>query len=566
MGGGKKSLLATAALAAAGCTADDGKLNVRTIADPMTAAAKRGSPMLAEARSMLALNSVGLALEGFRKALRQQPDSVEALAGIAECYERMGRYDLSRVNYEAALAIAPNNPVLLNTFAVSLQRQGRFAEANALRAEAAEAEANDVAITVRMAQADIVSTAAAAPIVQPERKPPSARPAAAAKPAPTLTSVADKPTPIVGIGAKPAPPVVIAAAKAAPVVPAAIAKPAPAKETLAPVPSPTNVSRPAAKVIHTEVVGNTEWKIEVPKGVATASVRAAVSSARVEQATKAAPIAIPPAPPVPEANAAQTVAPAKPAPVALAPESARDKAVAALEPAPVKPVLTKPAPFTPLPPKVAREVAVAARDPVPVTPTPTKPAPKTPIRAEAPAVATAQPRLERLSMGEVALLTRDAPAWRTEVVSQSRTSITARFVPLKPAGPDSAKMATAKFVPLKSAAADKERLASARFVPLKTAMAANRPNIRLLNAARHQGLAARTRMTLFDRGWRKIAIGDAAQVRARSIVLYPANRQVLGKRLAAQFGFATAINYRSDEVLVLLGRDASALTYRRARG
>ena len=157
----------------------------------------------------------------------------------------------------------------------------------------------------------------------------------------------------------------------------------------------------------------------------------------------------------------------------------------------------------------------------------------------------AQPRLERLSMGEVALLTGGGPAWRTEVVAQSQRSVTARFVPLKGA-------ATAT--------------QTARFVPLKTAMAANRPNIRLLNAARRQGLAARTRETLLDRGWRKIAIGDAAQVHARSIVLYPAGQQVLGKRLAAQFGFASGVNSRSDEVLVLLGRDAASLTFRRARG
>jgi hypothetical protein len=119
---------------------------------------------------------------------------------------------------------------------------------------------------------------------------------------------------------------------------------------------------------------------------------------------------------------------------------------------------------------------------------------------------------------------------------------------------------------LNKAAAAEQRSATARFVPLKQAMAANRPNFRLLNAARRQGLAARTRMALLDRGWRKIAIGDAAQVRARSIVLYPASRAVLGKRLAAQFGFASAINPRSNEVLVLLGRDAPALTIRRARG
>ena len=68
---------------------------------------------------------------------------------------------------------------------------------------------------------------------------------------------------------------------------------------------------------------------------------------------------------------------------------------------------------------------------------------------------------------------------------------------------------------------------------------APRPSIRLLNAARRQGLAARTRTYLVNRGWRRIEIGDATVVRERSVVLYSAGRQKLGQSLAAQFGFAS---------------------------
>lgn len=410
MRGGNSSLLAAAALAAAGCTADDGKVNFRAIADPLAAAAKRGSPMLAEGRGALLLGNVGTALEAFRKALRQQPDSIEALAGIAACYERMGRYDLSRVNYEAALAIAPNNPVLLNSFAASLQLQGRLAEATALRAEAAQAEAADVAVTVRMAQAEIARL----------------NQSAAATPPVTVAAVA----PVVQIA--PAPPPAAPASKPALVVP-----------------------QLQAVVNHRTVVGTTEWAIDVPKTPPTAG--------------------------------AITVA----LPVARPAQPAQPKAVPARRPA------EKPA------------IAVATLQPI---------------------SAGAQPRLQRLSMGEVALLTGNGPAWRAQVVAQSQRSVTARFV------------------------------------PLRTAALAMRPNIRLLNAARHQGLAARTRVALLDRGWRKIAVGDAAQIRARSIVLYPASRVVLGRRLAAQFGFASAMNHRSEELIVLLGRDAPALSFRRARG
>ena len=487
MSGGKKSLLATAALAAAGCTADDGKLSIRTIADPLAAAAKSGNPMLSEGRSMLALNNVGLALEAFRKAVRQQPDSVEALAGIAECYDRMGRYDLSRVNYEAALAIAPNNPALLNTYAVSLERQGRVAQARGLRAEAAQADAADVAVAVQMAQADLAIPVPETRVATQEvHSPAPVRIPAAAVSLRTSTRIAEA------------------------------AAPAPIRNV---EPKAQTVIAAKPEVIHKEVVGNTQWTFEAPRAMAqsapTASATATVPVARApDKPVKAVVAEVPPKAPAAESVRAMPAELAKAEPIAPA----------------VAPIKTL----------VAKEVAASK-------PAPALPAPKAPAPPRAIAVTEAQPRLERLSMGEVALLTRDVPAWGTQVVAQSRRSITARFVPL-------------------NAAAASEKRMAASFVPLKTAMAANRPNFRLLNAARHQGLAARTRMALLDRGWRKIAIGDAAQVRARSVVLYPANRQALGKRLAAQFGFASALNSRSDEVLVLLGRDSTSVSFRRARG
>src|SRR6185369_5932142 len=122
-------------------------------ADPYTKATKAGSPAVVEGRSLLAMGSVGLAIEAFRKALIQQPDSIEALAGLAECYDQMGRADLSRAKYEAALAIAPNNATLLRTFAISLERQGNYAEGASLRKEAAEAERTGAAALASLAPA-----------------------------------------------------------------------------------------------------------------------------------------------------------------------------------------------------------------------------------------------------------------------------------------------------------------------------------------------------------------------------------------------------------------------------
>jgi hypothetical protein len=129
------------------------------------------------------------------------------------------------------------------------------------------------------------------------------------------------------------------------------------------------------------------------------------------------------------------------------------------------------------------------------------------------------PRLERLSAGEVALVTTEQPIWRPQVVARTARSTTVKWVPIQASAP--------------------------------------RPNIRLLNAARRQGIAARHRAYLLDRGWRKIEIGDAADVRERSLVLYSAGRQKLGRSLAAQFGFASRKLAYGDALIVLIGRDAT---------
>jgi hypothetical protein len=139
------------------------------------------------------------------------------------------------------------------------------------------------------------------------------------------------------------------------------------------------------------------------------------------------------------------------------------------------------------------------------------------------------PRLERMSLGEVALITYEQPvAWRPRVVARTAQATTVRWVPL--------------------------RQASAR------------PNIRLLNAARYQGLAARTRAYLMDRGWRKIAIGDATQVRSTSVVYYPTHRQATARSLAAQFGFRATEAGKDNELVVVLGRDAAARRVLQSRG
>jgi hypothetical protein len=428
---GAVTFCVTGSLLVTGCIGEAGKLEIRTLADPLTAAAKRGSPMIVEGRAMLALGNAGLALEAFRKALREQPGSIEALAGIAACYDEMGRYDLSRSYFEEALANAPKDPVLLNTFAASLERQGRRTEAVSLRLEAASAASSLPALPVEPASATPTPAAAPIPVVPTVIEPP--------KPIPQPTQQAR---------ATPAPPPAVAPAAPAAPAPTAPTASAPlrAANVSAPIPTASSAAQPH---------GTTEWRIEP-----------AVSQSVAVSLPKTQPVA------------------------------------------------------------TLRSARLAAAD----------------IRIAQPSQSVRPPRLERLSLGEVALLTGDKPAWKPQVVAKSAQSVTVRFVPLQSAS-----------------AASKPR-----FVPLQYAAAYSK--VRILNAARRQGVAARTRQYLVGQGWRGVQIGDAARPRFRSLVLYPRSQQLAARRLAARLGIRNLASSRGNQVVVLLGRDVSTLRPIRLRG
>src|SRR3546814_1730888 len=50
----------------------------------------------------------------FRKALRANPESIDALNGLGAAYDRIGRFDLSRNYYERALGLDPGSRITLN--------------------------------------------------------------------------------------------------------------------------------------------------------------------------------------------------------------------------------------------------------------------------------------------------------------------------------------------------------------------------------------------------------------------------------------------------------------------
>jgi hypothetical protein len=494
--GGK--IIGTAAmLSVAACGGEQGKLQIRPINAPLASGAKAVPFRIAEARGQFALGNIGLALEAYRMALRDDPDSVDAMTGIAACYDQMARFDLSRRHYEAALAIAPGDPQLLAAFAASLDLQGHVAEAASVRRE----------INQRIAAA----AANAAPIPVP-----APAPVAAARALAPQRLAAAKPR----AAPRPARPVAAprAAAAAQPIAPPRVAAGAPARPVqAAPVKS---VRKAAVPVVPA-----------APRAVAQAPV-----------VGRSVTIALPPPRPAAEPR---PVKPAVEVVAALAPTRSQAASVARSWQPPVEPMVTvalppaRPVPTAPAtsaaaePPVLAPVQAVRAE--------PVMPAPKAAVEpsiliaraerdvAKAGASPRTGPRLERMSPREIALVTVPAPQWRPVTVGQTRRSATVRFVPLRQAA---------------------TRVAG----------------VRLLNAARVNRLAARTRSYLNGRGWRMVSIGNAATVRRHSVILYPPERRRTAQRLSAQFGFTLVQRPGARQITVLLGRDAARLSPLRARG
>ena len=127
--------LAVGSIAVASCSGS--AVEVRSIKQALAEGRQPADSRVAEGNAQLALGNVGLAIEAFRKALREQPDSVNAMMGLATCYDRMGRADLSRRHYEMALAVDPANTNVYSQLAQSLDAQGQSDEAARVKAELA---------------------------------------------------------------------------------------------------------------------------------------------------------------------------------------------------------------------------------------------------------------------------------------------------------------------------------------------------------------------------------------------------------------------------------------------
>lgn len=87
------------------------------------------SGSLEKGRALLTQAQYGLAIDEFRKSLRDNPEQVGAVEGLALCYDLLGRYELSDRYYQQALALAPREERIYRNYAASLTRQGRQRDA-----------------------------------------------------------------------------------------------------------------------------------------------------------------------------------------------------------------------------------------------------------------------------------------------------------------------------------------------------------------------------------------------------------------------------------------------------
>jgi hypothetical protein len=160
---------------------------------------------------------------------------------------------------------------------------------------------------------------------------------------------------------------------------------------------------------------------------------------------------------------------------------------------------------------------------VPLTAPAPVPAPSVTVALPSPTAVAARlgsTRLERLSLGEVALVTSGQLTWKPRLAERTQT----------------------------------KRLPSASLTRSSAGTA-----ITLLNAARSEGLAARAKVMLQRGGVHRVAIGSARRAQRSSVISYPSSRRAEAVRIASRFGFALRHHHGAgDRIVVVLGRDAAA--------
>lgn len=128
----KRALILSPALLAACAGLDVARFEARPVVPEGYALRGSESDLYQQGKRQLQAGHAALAIDAFRRAARARPDSIDALNGLAVAYDRIGRYDLSRRYYEAALGREPTSAMLLHNFGYSLALQGKREEGRAL--------------------------------------------------------------------------------------------------------------------------------------------------------------------------------------------------------------------------------------------------------------------------------------------------------------------------------------------------------------------------------------------------------------------------------------------------
>jgi tetratricopeptide (TPR) repeat protein len=105
----------------------------------------------------------------------------------------------------------------------------------------------------------------------------------------------------------------------------------------------------------------------------------------------------------------------------------------------------------------------------------------------------------------------------------------------------------------KAAAAERIQIAPLEEISL------GKTSLRVMNAVGRKGQAARMRAYLGNKGWGKVAVGDAADRRNKSVILYPVGCEASARLLAGHLPFKTPVRVseKATRIVLLLGLNSA---------
>lgn len=116
----------------AGCAGHQKRAVEYRVSTPMQSGERKVGDLLETGKIQLDAGLYSMALESFRGALRQSPDSAQAYNGLAIAYDRIGRADLAQRYFETAIAKNPKDLRYHNNLAQLYTNTGRAQLAEAL--------------------------------------------------------------------------------------------------------------------------------------------------------------------------------------------------------------------------------------------------------------------------------------------------------------------------------------------------------------------------------------------------------------------------------------------------